>query len=104
MHNNELTALRMQNEQQIFALSNENLKLKEIIDSKNSEIEKQLVEKAQQKDHYDAEVDRLIATIEEYKRRLALQQAERSREASDFRDRIERLNAQNDQIRQDLLN
>ena len=70
MHNNELTSLKLQSEQQIVALNNENLKLKEIIDSKNGEIEKQQIEKAQQKDYYDGEMSLLIQTVEDYKRKV----------------------------------
>ncbi|KAM3140927.1 hypothetical protein pb186bvf_006938 [Paramecium bursaria] len=102
IHNNEATNLKLSHENQVQALNREILKLKEILDMKNHEIEKQMIEKQQQKDYYDGEVHRLMSTIEDQKRKIALIEAEKNREINDLKERINRLNLQNEAIQIDL--
>lgn len=42
-----------------------------------------MIEKGQQKDYYDGEINRLITTIEDWKRKLILVENEKNREISD---------------------
>ena len=92
MHNQEITSLKLTHEKQVQLLNQEILKLKDIINGKNVEIEKQIIEKAQQKDFYDSEIERLVSTIEDWKRKFVMLEAERNREISDLLGRIDRLN------------
>ncbi|CAD8082592.1 unnamed protein product [Paramecium sonneborni] len=102
IHNNDTTSLKMTHENQLKALHQEILKLKEIIDHKNQDIQKLVVEKQQQKDYYDGEIQRLINTIEDQKRKAILLENEKNREIADQHARIERLTIQYENMQIDL--